>query len=106
MPGTRYQVTLGERIVRVEVRREGDRLFARVDDQPEQSVQLEQVHGALRSLVLGERRVELLAAVQDDAVRLMIAGVEYRAEVLDDVHARLASVAGGRAGGHTRHELK
>jgi biotin carboxyl carrier protein len=106
MPGTLYQVTIGERIMRVELRRAGDRLFVKVDDGQERPVQLGQVHGALRSLVLGERTVELLAALDDDAVQLAIGGLEYRAEVLDDAHARLASVAGGRVAGHARRELK
>ncbi len=106
MPGTLYQVTLGDSIVRVALRREGDLMFVRVDDAEERPVQLGQVHGPLRSLVLGERRIELLAAVDDDAVRLAIGGLEYRAEVLDEAHARLASVAGVRASGHARRELK
>ena len=101
-----YQVTIGEKVVRVELRRAGERAFVRVDDGPEQPVQLQQVHGPLRTLVLGERRLELLATVQDDAVRLSIGGLEYQAEVLDDAHARLASVTGGRASGHARRELK
>jgi biotin carboxyl carrier protein len=102
-----YQVTIGEKVMSVELRRAGDQVFARVNDGAEQSVQLQQVHGPLRTLVVGERRVELLAAVQkDDAVRLTIGGVEYQAEVLDDAHARLASVTGARATGHARRELK
>jgi len=102
-----YQVTVGERVMRVELRRAGDQFFARVDDGVEQLVELQQVHGPLRTLVVGERRVELLAAVhKDDAVRLTIGGLEYQAEVLDDAHARLASVTGARATGHARRELK
>src|SRR5712691_1913092 len=102
-----YQVTLGERVVRVELRGAGDHVVHLVDDGPEQAVQLQQVHGPLRSLVVGERRIELLAALQhNDAVLLTIAGLEYRAEVLDDAHARLASVAGSRTAGHARRELK
>ncbi len=102
-----YQVTVGERIMRVELRRAGDQFFARVDDGAEQPLELRQVHGALRTLVLGERRLELLAAIQpEDAVRLTIVGLEYQAEVLDDAHARLASVTGARTSGHARRELK
>ena len=105
--GMLYQVTLGEKVVRVELRRASDQLLARVDDGPEQPVQLQPVHGPLRALVLGERRIELLAELQDDdAVRLTIGGLEYQAEVLDDAHARLASVAGSRTTGHARRELK
>src|SRR5207247_2213523 len=63
-------------------------------------------HGPLRSLILGERRIELLSATQDDTVRLSIGGLEYVAEVLDEAHARLASVAASRAAGHARRELK
>jgi biotin carboxyl carrier protein len=106
MPGTLYQVTLGERSVRVELRRQGDLLFVRLDDAEERPVQLGQVHGALWSVVLGERRIELLAALDDNTVRLAIGGVDYRAEVLDEAHARLARVAGGRAAGSARRELK
>lgn len=102
-----YQVTVGERVVQVELRRAGDQAFVRVDNGPEQPVQLRQVHGPLRALVLGERRLELLAAPQDDeTAALTIAGLEYRAEVLDDAHARLASVAKSRTAGHARRELK
>ena len=101
-----YQVTVGEQVVRVELRRAGDQAFVRVDDGPEQAVQLQQVHGPLRSLILGERRIELLSATQDDTVRLSIGGLEYVAEVLDDAHARLASVAASRTAGHARRELK
>jgi biotin carboxyl carrier protein len=106
MPGTLYQVTLGGRVLRVELWRAGDRQFVRVEDGPEQAVHLEQVHGALRSLVLGERRFELLAALDHGAVRVAVGGLEYRVEVLDDAHARLASVAGSRAAAHTRRELR
>ena len=101
-----YQVTVDERVVRVEMRRAGDHVFVRVDDGLEQSVQLQQVHGPLRTLVLGERRLELLATAHDNTVRLTIGGLEYEAEVLDDAHARLASVTGGRTSAHARHELK
>ena len=62
MPATKYQVTLGDRVVQVQVRREGDQWFARIDAGDEQPVQLTTLHGALRSLAVGERRVELLAA--------------------------------------------
>lgn len=106
MPGIHYQVTLGERTVRVELRRQGDHLLVKVDDGPVRPVQMSQVRGPLRTLVLGERRIELLAALNDDVVRLAIGGLEYRAEVLDEAHARLASVAGARASGHARRELK
>jgi len=105
-PGMLYQVTIGARVVYVELRRAGDRVFFKVDDGPEQPAQLLQVHGPLRALVLGERRVELLAAVQDDVVRLTIGGLEYGAEVLDEAHARLASVTSARTAGHARRELK
>jgi biotin carboxyl carrier protein len=107
MAETNYQVTLGERIVRVQLRRDGDRVLARVDDGEERPVLLSTVHGALRSLVLGDRSLELMAArVDGDSVRLAVDGLEFRAEVIDEVRARLASVAGGRAASHTRRELK
>jgi propionyl-CoA carboxylase alpha subunit len=106
VPLTTYQVTIGERVLRVELRRLGDRYLARVDDGEEQPVELRTVHGALRSLVVGDGRTELLAARTADGVSLAIAGLEYQAEVLDELHARLASVAGTRAAGHVRRELK
>jgi biotin carboxyl carrier protein len=103
---TAYQVTIGDRVLRVQVRREGERLFVRVDDGVERPVRLGTVHGSLRSLSLGERRMELLAARDEDIVSLAIGGVEYRAEVVDEARARLARMAGSAAGGHARHELK
>ena len=103
-----YQVTLGERVLRVQVRREGDRMLVRVDDGEERPAQLGTVRGPLRWLTLGDRSTELMAALADggDAVRLAVGGLELRAEVLDETRARLASVAGGRGRSHVRRELK
>jgi biotin carboxyl carrier protein len=104
-----YQVTIGERTVRVELRRAGEVVYARIDDQPrEQAVRLDTLHGALRALVLDdERRTELLAAwTGPDAVELALAGLDYRAQVVDEAHARLAQVAGGQGSQHARRELK
>ena len=94
---TTYQVTLGERTVRVRVRRDGEHVLVRVDDGDERPAQLATVHGPLRSLELGERRTELLAMRDDEGVTLVIGGLELRADVQDEAHARLASVAGSRA---------
>ena len=89
MSDTTYQVTVGERALRV------------------QPVDLRNVHGTVYSLRVGEGRAELLAAVSDEGdVALAIEGVEYRAEVVDEAHARLASVAGARAASHARRELR
>jgi acetyl/propionyl-CoA carboxylase alpha subunit len=104
---TTYQVTIGERVLQVQLRREGELTFVRVDDADEQPVQLGTVHGALRSLALGTRRAEVLAARQGDAIRVCIGGLDFRAEVLDARRARLAAVAGAAGpGGHARRELK
>jgi glutaconyl-CoA/methylmalonyl-CoA decarboxylase subunit gamma len=103
---TTYQVTLGDRLVRVQLRRDGERLLARVDDGAEQDVELRHMRGTLHALRIGHRRTELLADERDGTVALAIAGLEYRAEVVDEAHARLASVAGARGGGHARRELR
>jgi biotin carboxyl carrier protein len=106
MAETSYQVTLGERTLRVQLRRDGDRLLVRVDDGEERPVQLGTVHGPLRWLVLGDQTTELMAALGEDGVRLAVGGLELRAEVVDEARARLASAAGGRAQGHVRRELR
>ncbi|HLZ27338.1 MAG TPA: biotin/lipoyl-containing protein [Chloroflexota bacterium] len=106
MPETTYQVTIDERVVRVRVRRDGERVLVRVDDGEEQAVQLGTIRGPLRWLGLGDRRTDLMAVVDADGIRLAVDGLELRAEVLDEARARLASVAGGRAGSHIRRELK
>ncbi len=106
MAETKYQVTIGDRIWQVWLRREGDRCFARIDDEEEQPVQLITLHGALRSLAIGDRHAELLAARDAEGVSLVIGGIEYRAEVQDEAHARLRSVASTRAASHARRELK
>ena len=106
MAETSYQVTLGERVLRVQVRPEGDGWLVRVDDGEERAVHFGTVRGPLRWLVVGDRRTELMAGVADDGVRLALDGVELHAEVLDLARARLASVVGGRVTGHTRRELK
>ncbi|HYW88414.1 MAG TPA: biotin/lipoyl-containing protein [Chloroflexota bacterium] len=101
-----YQVTIGERTLRVSLRRESDALFARVDDGVEIRVQLDAVRGPLHTLLLDGRRTEVLARRDAAAVQLSIGGIGYRAEVLDEAHARLAQVTGARGGAHSRRELK
>jgi biotin carboxyl carrier protein len=101
-----YQVTIGDRTLRVDLRRQGDQLLARVDDGDEQPVRLEPLHGNLHALTLGPRRIELLASSEAHEVQLAMGGLEYRAEVIDEAHARLARVVGGAAGQHQRRELK
>jgi biotin carboxyl carrier protein len=101
-----YQVTLGERTLEVELRREGDRTFARVGGGDEHLVRLDTLHNSLRALVLGERRIELLATTTGQEVQLALGGLDYRAEVIDEAHARLAQVVGGGPSQHVRRELK
>jgi glutaconyl-CoA/methylmalonyl-CoA decarboxylase subunit gamma len=107
MPTRTYQVTVGERTLRVQVRREGIAAFVRVDDGGEMQVDWRTLHGALHTLQIGDEQTELLASVsRDGEVRMAIEGLEYTAEVVDEARARLASVAGARGGGHARLELK
>jgi biotin carboxyl carrier protein len=106
MATTAYHVTVGDRVLRVQLRRSGDSVFVQIDDGEEQPASITGVRGALYALTLGERQTELLAAVGHADVRLAIGGFEYVAEVIDEAHARLASVAGGRAASHARRELR
>jgi len=100
-------VTVGERELRVQVRREADGTFVRVDAGEEMAVDWRGLHGALHTLALGQSQTEVLAAVEDDGlVRMAIDGLEYAAEVVDEARARLASVAGAHGGSHARLELK
>jgi biotin carboxyl carrier protein len=101
-----YQVTIGERTVKVELRQTSSGVVARVDDGPDIAAQMDVVHGPLHSLLLGEQRRELLARRTADGAELAIGGVAYQAEVLDEAHARLAQVAAARGGTHGRRELK
>ena len=101
-----YQVTIGERVRRVQVRRERDRLLVRMDDDEERPAQLGTVRGPLRWLVLGDRVTELMAAVGEEGLRLCVGGLEFRAEVQDEARARLTSVTGGRVASHARRELR
>jgi biotin carboxyl carrier protein len=107
MPTQTYQVSLGERVLRVQLRREADAAYVRVDDGQERAVEWRALHGALHTLRLGRAQLEVLAAVdRDGQVRMAIDGLEYTAGVVDEARARLASVAGGRSGSHARLELK
>jgi biotin carboxyl carrier protein len=107
MPTTRYQVTVDERVLKVQVRATEDGVFVKVDDAEEMPASLQQLHGTLYALRLGDARDELLAVSGEHGeVRLVMRGLEYAAEVVDEAHARLASVAGARAGGHAHVELK
>jgi len=106
MAETVYQVTLGDRVLRVELRRAEDGCYVRVDGGEERRVEIGASHGTLHWLVVGDRRAELLARLADDEVILNVGGFEHRAEVVDEARARLASVAGGRTAGHARRELR
>ncbi|MGI9145900.1 MAG: acetyl-CoA carboxylase biotin carboxyl carrier protein subunit [Chloroflexota bacterium] len=106
MPETNYHVTIGERVLRIRVRRERDQVLVRVDDGQERPVQLETLRGTLRWLALGEQVTELMAATADDGVRLCIGGLEFAADVVDEARARLVSVVGGRVATHARRELR
>ncbi|HEX8967647.1 MAG TPA: biotin/lipoyl-containing protein [Chloroflexota bacterium] len=99
-------MTVGDRVLRVRLRREMDQLLVRVDDGQEQPASLGVVRGALHWLLVGERRTELLASVSDDVVTLAVDGLAYDAEVVDEARARLASVVGARAVSHARRELR
>src|SRR5947207_530563 len=102
-----YQVTAGERALRVSLRSEADGVFVRVNDGAEVRAELRHLHGSLHSLRLGDAQKEVLAFVSGGgAVRLAIDGLEYEAEVIDEARARLASAAGGRATSHAHLELK
>jgi len=107
MAARTYQATIDERVLRVQVRRDGDAAFVRVDDGEEVRVDLRRLHGALHTLRVDDQQIELLASVsRDGEVRMAIDGLEYAVEVVDEARARLASVAGARSGGHARLELK
>ena len=101
-----YQVTIGEHVIRIRLRSEGEQVFAQIDDGSEQPVALRTVRGALHSLVIGERQTEILLARRDDGVWLNVDGNDLIAEVEDEAHARLARVTGGHGGSQTRRELK
>jgi biotin carboxyl carrier protein len=107
MPTTTYQVTIDQRVLKVQVRTTQDGAFVRVDAGEELPANLQQLHGSLYALRLGDARDEVLAdARAHGEVRLAMRGLEYAAEVVDEAHARLASVAGARAGAHAHVELK
>ena len=106
MTDTLYQVTIDDRVLRVRLRRTEAGCFVRVDGGDEQRVELGASHGAVYWLALGDRRAELLARAEEGQVTLTIGGLEHRADVVDEARARLASVAGGRAAGHARRELR
>jgi len=78
----------------------------RVDDGPEARADLRLLHGALYALSFAGELVEVAAATTPDEVRLVVHGLEYTAEVVDEAHARLAAVAGGRGQTHAHLELK
>jgi biotin carboxyl carrier protein len=104
---TTYEVTIGERVVRVALRGSDSTLFAAVDGGPEREVRLATVNGVLRSLLIGAERFELLASPERGGeVALVLNGIEYRASVVDEAHARLAAVAGAHTTAHAHLALK
>ena len=91
-----FRREIGERVVVVRLRRSGESTFAQVDDGPEVPVALEAVRGVLWSLRVDEQRYELLARRDGPSVDIGLRGIGYRAEVMDEAHARLAQVAAAR----------
>jgi biotin carboxyl carrier protein len=102
---TAYQVRIGDRLLRVQLRRAADVVFVRVDDGDEVRADLRSLHGALYSLTVGEQRHELAALIDDGDARVVLQGLEYAAEVVDEARARLAAVS-GQAHAHAYVELK
>lgn len=96
---TTYQVSIGERTLKVTLRREGDTLYARIGRGAEMPVRLEAAEGTLTTLVAGDRRVELLVQRTADATLIALNGVQFQADVVDEARARLANVAGAAHGG-------
>lgn len=106
MTGRTYQVAIEGRELRVNLRREGEQTFARLDGGPEVAVELEALHGSLHALRLDDRQVELLALRGPDTVSVAIGGHAYEVEVIDEMRARLLRVVNTASGGHARRELK
>lgn len=103
-----YRVTLGERVLAVEVARAGDGYVVRVDGGPERRIGLQSMHGVLQALEVDEVRSEVMARVggEGESTVVTLAGLEYRAEVVDEARARLASLTGRGGATHARRELK
>ena len=60
---TTYEISIADRVLRVEVRRDDGQVFVRVGDADEVRAELRSLHGALYLLTLGEQRTELAANV-------------------------------------------
>jgi biotin carboxyl carrier protein len=102
-----YQVTVGDRVLQVELRDTEEGVFARVDDGEEVPADLRQLHGTLHALRLDGRLEEVVAVAREHGeVQLALRGLQFVAEVVDEARARLASVAGTRGGAHAHLELK
>jgi biotin carboxyl carrier protein len=106
MPTTTYEVTIDGHSFQVHVRSADDGTFVRVGDGPEAAADLQPIRTTLHALRLDTVLDEVLVARQQGEVRLAMHGLQYSAEVVDEAHARLASVAGGRAASHAHVELK
>jgi biotin carboxyl carrier protein len=104
---TTYLVSIGDRVFRVALRgSDAEGVSVRVDDGPERRASLHHTRGVHYTLALDETRTELLGRPVSEGVELAIAGRAFRAEVVDEARARLASLTGGRGGSHARRELR
>lgn len=106
MPTRVYQVTVGERTLAITLRREGEVVYARVEDGEEQPAQLHGLEGPLHALRVGDARAELLAVRTADGALVALEGLRYEARVLDEARARLERVVGGGQASHGRRDLK
>ena len=99
--GDRYQVTIGERTLVIELRQgEGGALVARIDGGPDVPVRLTGRPGdALVTLLAGGRSVTALVGEAVDGRTVVLDGEQVEAVVRDERAARLASAAAaGRKG--------
>jgi biotin carboxyl carrier protein len=102
-----YQVTIADRVLKVELRSADDGVYVRVDDGEEVRADLRQLHGVLHALRIGDGHDEVMVTRREGSeVWLALRGLQYTAEVVDEAHARLASVAGARSASHAHVELK
>lgn len=105
-PAAVYQVTIGEQVLTVTLRQEGEHTFARVGEGPEHRVKLDAGQGCEYVLTLGDQPQVLLARRSGAEVEVAIEGFRYQLEVLDELRARLARLASAGRGQHSRRELR
>ena len=93
-----YEVTLGDRVLEVQVRKQGDQWFIRLDGAPEQAVDITRPKPQLMSMLLDGQSYSVGLAPRDDGWDVDLLGSNHPCAVVDPRRKALRLTDGAAQG--------